>query len=366
MKQSSENLGTEFLIPEYNLFDIGAFSTFKKDFEKTSFSGGIRYDTRIMGGSGLYLDNSEKIVEPSAPGAIQKFREFDNTFSGVSGSLGLTYDISENLLTKFNLSRGFRAPNIAELAANGLHEGTIRYEIGNPGLDAEGSWEFDFALGFNSHHVSAEADLFDNRIDNYIFLTKLNGIAGGDSLTDGYQTFRFISGNANLYGGEISIDIHPHPWDWLHFENTFSYVSAILESQPDSMKYLPFTPGPKFQSSLKTDIRKLGRLLENAYIRFGFENYFPQNRIYSAYNTETATDGYTLVNFGLGTDIISGKKTLCSLYFNTTNLFDVAYQNHLSRLKYADMNQVTGRMGVYNMGRNMSVRLIVPIRVKVD
>ncbi|HLF35962.1 MAG TPA: TonB-dependent receptor, partial [Cyclobacteriaceae bacterium] len=334
------------------------------DFATLTVSGGIRYDTRIMEGRGLYLDDNEIIVEPSAPGAIQKFREFDNTFSGISGSLGLTYDISENLLAKFNFSRGFRAPNIAELAANGLHEGTIRYETGNSGLDAEGSWEFDFALGFNSHHVSVEADLFDNRIGNYIFLTKLKSTAGGDSLTEGYQTFRFISGNANLYGGEISIDIHPHPWDWLHFENTFSYVLATLESQPDSMKYLPFTPGPKFQSSLKTDIRKIGKVLGNAYIRLGFDNYFPHDRIYSAYDTETATDGYTLVNFGFGTDIISGKKTLCSLYFNITNLFDVAYQSHLSRLKYAGVNYISGRTGVFDMGRNFGVKLIVPVSLR--
>ena len=43
------------------------------------------------------------------------------------------------------------------------------------------------------------------------------------------------------------------------------------------------------------------------------------------------------------------------------NLTDVCYQDHLSRLKYADLDVVTGRRGVFNMGRNFVLKLAVPI-----
>ena len=43
------------------------------------------------------------------------------------------------------------------------------------------------------------------------------------------------------------------------------------------------------------------------------------------------------------------------------NLNDVSYQSNMSRLKYTDINHVTGRTGVYNMGRNISFKLIIPI-----
>lgn len=43
------------------------------------------------------------------------------------------------------------------------------------------------------------------------------------------------------------------------------------------------------------------------------------------------------------------------------NLLDKAYQSHLSRLKYADVNPVTGRMGVFNMGRNVTFKLDIPL-----
>ena len=45
------------------------------------------------------------------------------------------------------------------------------------------------------------------------------------------------------------------------------------------------------------------------------------------------------------------------------NLLNKAYQNHLSRLKYADINEVTGRRGVYNMGRNITFKIVVPIKM---
>ena len=44
-----------------------------------------------------------------------------------------------------------------------------------------------------------------------------------------------------------------------------------------------------------------------------------------------------------------------------TNLTDKAYQSHLSRLKYADYNPVTGRQGVFNMGRNVIFKITLPL-----
>ncbi|MEO5570024.1 MAG: TonB-dependent receptor [Bacteroidia bacterium] len=361
MYQTSQNKGTEFLIPEYNLFDVGVFGIVKKSFDKLDISGGLRYDSRNEHGKDLFLDaNGEKTDTPDAT-SFHQFITFNTAFTGVSGSIGATYQFNDKVFTKLNVSRGFRAPNIAEISANGVHEGTINYIIGVPTLKAENSLQLDYALGLNSEHITAEADLFSNNISNFIFLSKLQSQLGGDSLTDGFSTFKYSSGQANLLGGEISIDIHPHPLDWLHFENSFSYVQSTQKNQPDSTKYLPFTPSPKFSSELKANAKKLSKSLNNAYIEIGLDNYFNQDKFYAAYGTETATAGYTLLNFGIGTDVVSKTRTLLSLYINVSNLTDVAYQSHLSRLKYGAENNVTGRTGVFNMGRNISFKLIVPI-----
>ena len=60
--------------------------------------------------------------------------------------------------------------------------------------------------------------------------------------------------------------------------------------------------------------------------------------------------------------MIGGKK-IAELYVTADNLLNEAYQNHLSRLKYADENPVTGRRGVYNMGRNVTFKLVIPINL---
>ena len=89
-----------------------------------------------------------------------------------------------------------------------------------------------------------------------------------------------------------------------------------------------------------------------------------QDKVYYRFGTETVTPGYTLINLGVGTDFYANEKQIFSLFIYCSNLGDVAYQSNMSRLKYTDVNNVTGRTGVYNMGRNISVKLVFPIRFK--
>ncbi len=361
MYQQSQNRGTEFLIPDYSLFDFGIFAIAKKSWKKLDISGGLRYDTRNEKAGNLWLDGDGNAVPGATTGAIHRFSAFNSRYQGISGSLGASYQFNELMFTKLNVSRGFRAPNIAEISANGIHEGSVNYVIGVPSLKPENSLQIDYALGLNSEHVTAEADLFYNMINNFIYLKKLQSVNGSDSLIAGYNTFKYDAGDAHLWGAEISVDIHPHPLDWLHFENSFSWVNSVQTNQPDSAKYLPFTPAPKFSSDLRADKKQLGKWIQHAFVKIGITSFFDQNHYYAAYGTETATRGYTLLNAGIGADIVSNKKSLFSILINGNNLTDVAYQSHLSRLKYFDSNNVTGRPGVFNMGRNISFKLIVPL-----
>ena len=52
---------------------------------------------------------------------------------------------------------------------------------------------------------------------------------------------------------------------------------------------------------------------------------------------------------------------MAELYVTAENLLNRAYQSHLSRLKYTDINAATGRMGVFNMGRNVVFKVVVPL-----
>ena len=365
MYQKSGNEGEEYLIPDYRLFDFGLYATATKALgDRWTLSGGLRYDYRRLHGDELMEDGE------------QRFVDFSRHFNGLTGSIGAVCNINDHFNLRLNLARGFRTPNMSELASNGVHEGSIRYEIGDQQLKAEYSLQADLGLDFTSRYVSAQLALFANRIDNYIFTHRI-----AEEMEEGYLTYAYTQGDACLLGFEAGVDFHPvHS---VHFSNTFSYVDAQLLHQSDDTKYLPFTPAPHWSSELKWELfhhahstvsphaiheyrhahPKRGVALNNLYIAAGLDCYLKQTHIYRADDTETETPGYGLLSLSAGTDIQLHGKKLAELYVTADNLLNKAYQNHLSRLKYADENMVTGRRGVYNMGRNITFKLVVPIEL---
>ena len=352
MQQSNTNKGLEALIPDYNFFDIGAFVYTQKKFnENLTLAGGLRFDNRNV--------DSKEMLEDSDV----KFSKFNKNYNGISGSLGLSYQMNPQSTLKVNLSRGFRAPNIAELASNGVHEGTFKYEIGDINLKSEISHQIDVAYFLNSDHITFEFTPFINFISNYIYTEKLQDANGNDVIIDPSNpvpAFKFTQGNAQLFGGEIFVDIHPHPFDWLHLENSFSYVRATQNNRADNEKFLPFIPAPKYRGEIKTQFKEVNNTFSEFYAKFSVDHYFKQNNIFSAFDTETSTPAYTLLSVGVGTNIKAfGKKDFFNLFISGENLANVAYQNHLSRLKYAPENLATGRVGVFNMGRNISTKLVI-------
>lgn len=361
MSQSNANKGAEVLIPEYDLFDVGAFVYVQRFFQKGTVSGGLRFDNRTV--------DSKTFVE----GTDVKFVAFNRSFSNLSGSIGVSYEPAEQVTVKANIARGFRAPSLAELASNGTHEGTNRYEYGDQQLKSETSLQLDGGVEINATHFSVSLSAFYNRMNDFIFYQKLESATGGDSLVnvDGedIMAFRFNQHNAKLAGLEFTFDLHPHPFHWLHFENSFSFVRGRFDNTIDGDKTgsdnLPLIPAPRWTSELRVDLKKAGNLFHDFYGRLTLDNTFKQDRPFTGFDTETATNGYSLLHVGIGSDIVVKKKTLFSLHLSVNNITDVAYQNHLSRLKYAAQNMVTGRTGVFNTGRNFSVKLNIPLEFRL-
>ena len=360
MYQKSGNEGEEYLIPDYRLFDFGIYATATKSLgDRWTLNGGVRYDHRRMHGDELIEDGD------------LRFTDFSRHFNGLTGSIGAVCNINEHFNLRLNVARGFRTPNMSELASNGVHEGSIRYELGNQQLKAEYSLQADLGLDFTSRYVSAQLALFANRIDNYIFTHRLP-----EEIEEGYLTYAYTQGDARLLGFEAGVDFHPvHS---VHFSNTFSFVDAQQMHASSDTKYLPFTPAPRWTSELKWELfhhshstvnhhhnsNSIHRsLLNNLYIAAGLECYLKQSHIYSADDTETTTPGYALLSLSAGTDINVNGKKIAEFYITADNLLNKAYQSHLNRLKYADVNSVTGRRGVFNMGRNVTFKVVIPINI---
>lgn len=337
MWQKSSNKGDEFLIPDYNLFDIGTFAAVQHDMDWVSLSAGIRYDHR-------YVDSHRLLDEGE-----ERFSAFNRSFNAFSGSVGAVFHASSTSNFRLNLSRGFRSPNLGELASNGVHEGTQHYEMGNHLLKAEHSLQGDLGYEYLGTVVHASASLFLNDVQNYIFLQRT-----ASAPIDGVPVYSFVQGHARLWGVEAVLDVHPVRH--LHFENTFSLVKSYLLHQASGADHLPFTPAPRLRSEVRYDIlhnrQPAGCGFQNLWAGVNVDCNWRQRDCYSVNDTEWPTDGYVLLGASIGSDITCKGRRVCSLYVNGENLTNKRYFNHLSRLKYAGD-------GVYNPGRNVGVKLVV-------
>ena len=384
--QSSQSLGTLLLIPNYNFFEIGGFAIANEKIGNLNLSGGLRYDTRTFNGLDHWVDSTTQApAAANAPNAFHEFQGFKSKYNGMSFSAGGTYNITKSVYVKANVARGWRAPNVAEAAANGVHDGTVVYEIGDNSLKPETSLEEDLTFGVNSKEVDFEINAFNNHINDFIYAKGLKNTAGQDSINNSLNAvglgaapvYKYTQGPARLYGGEIAFNLHPSATPWIELNSTLSMVYGGLLHVSDSTKYLPFVPPTRITADLKFPGLHIGNTIKNAYLKFGMLDCFQQNDIYrqfAIYNglstaltpyeyaaANSATKGYVLFNAGAGGDIVANGKTIFKLYIICNNLFNTAYIDYMSRFKYDPVNYTTGRVGVFNMGRNISFKMLIPI-----
>ena len=318
MHQTNTNWGEELLIPNAVTNDFGIFSTSNYEWGKNVLQAGIRFDTRNVATENHGIIGNEGY-----------FAAIDKSFKSFNTSLGYKTDLAKDFTLRLNLASGFRAPNLAELTSNGVHEGSNRYEIGNADLDNEQNFQADLNLEYKSSHFEWFANGFYNHINNYIF------IAPNGNVIDGNNVYDYVQADAKLYGGEAGIHFHPHPLDWLHFTSSFETVIGKKDNGND----LPLIPAQKWNNIFRGEFQ-IKNWWKEGFATLNIESTLAQNNIGEF---ETKTKNYTLINLGLGGKIIWGKNSF-NLNLNANNLFNKTYVSHLSRLKTD---------GIPNIGRNI-------------
>ena len=366
---------TDFPIPDYDLFDIGAFYFAKKSLGKVDISGGIRMDRRNINWNNFYVGTNAQTgfgqqVTANAPGAELQFPSFNKNYYGLSGSVGLTYNLSEKLLIKANLARGYRAPNITEIGSNGLDPGAHIVYLGNRTFKPEFNLQQDLGIIAYLKDADISIEVFNNSIQNYIYQSRLTDAAGNPVvIVPGNLTYQYQQAKARLYGAELSINLHPSQLKWLTFNTSLAYVvglnkdESLLNQHGEAAKYLPFIPPLQIRSEIKLTAQTTKGTFDKPYIKFDAVFSADQNRFYALDDTESFTAGYGLLNAGLGSGIRSKSgKTILDIFIQCDNIFNTAYQSNLNRLKYFEYynSSPNGRSGIYNMGRNISFKAIIP------
>lgn len=169
-----------------------------------------------------------------------------------------------------------------------------------------------------------------------------------------------------MYLKTASLDISPAVWQGFVFSNNFALVYGFNKKEGFKNKgvegeYLPLIPPAKWLSSINQEIKTASGVFTLLHAKLELEYNGAQNRFLSLYNTETKTPAYTLINISAGAKLNYLKDQPLQIQVQVNNLFDIAYQSNLSRLKYFEYYSVspTAHYGMYNMGRNISVKLLM-------
>ena len=304
LSQTNKNFGHEILIPDAEMNDFGLYALGEISLGNSSDTTiGLRYDNRSIS-SGIYSSD----------------------YSNFNGALGFKKEFTTSTL-RFNLSSGYRSPNLVELYSDGAHHSTFMYKKGNPNLLAENSFQTDLSIQVNSEDSVLSFDLFLNDIRDYIYLQPTN------TVIDGLQLHNFLQQDATLYGGEIHLNKNTS-FDWLSYYTSIEYVFGETQDGMALPYISPLTFNQVFNISFSS----------NYSFEIDFVAKAQQNRT-AMY--EESTDGYSLLNLS-GTWMTSFLGNDLNIFWSIDNVFDKEYFDHLSRLKTA---------GIHEMGRNISVGL---------
>jgi len=331
MSQNNRNLNnraSQFL-PDANINNVGFLGLAQYTFfKKLKLQGGLRFDMYNTETFALGIEGTSGYQAP-----------VNKEFSNLNGSIGATYSVNKKIMFRANFAKGYRVPNLSELTSLGMHGS--RFEIGNENLSPENSFETDLSMHYHGEFLSFDLAGFYNQINDYIFISPTT-----DTTSTGVGIYRFSQTNAKLYGGEAGIHFHPKSLPWLHIEGTYSSVIGKQENG----NYLPFIPAQKFRYEIRAEREKIG-FLKKPSIKLSALTALKQDKP-SPY--ETATNGYTLVNFSINTDFHVSQQIL-NFGISVNNIFDTQYFDHLSTLQ---------PLNYYNQGRNISVSLKVPFGIK--
>ncbi|TGK12355.1 TonB-dependent receptor [Leptospira fletcheri] len=337
MQQRNSTIGTDALIPSNSLGNIGYFILEEWKLGSLTFTAGARLDRRTM-----------DIRSNPALGVTNQTRNF----SAHTGTLGSIWRFAKNFAWTVNVGRGFRAPTAFELFADGVHEGTGRFEIGKSSLTPETSLNYDTSLRFATDRIQTELSVFKNRINHYIYSVS----AGAFDPASGLPIYLYRQDSATLQGGEFNVQAQAT--SWLVLTGGIDLLEGrVRKTVP---KEVLLNPGGVNLDSIASDLRTkyLPRMTPNRArlgVRFtaakflGITNpYFSVNGTfvqsqYKVDKLETRTAGYNLYDIGFGGEIPGLTNGSESATFDVAvlNVFNKEYVNNLSRYKDYALNPGT-------------------------
>ncbi|MGV8138993.1 MAG: TonB-dependent receptor domain-containing protein [Mangrovibacterium sp.] len=339
--QDNDINGRGFIIPAFTQFTAGTYVFGKYHLSPNSIlQAGLRFDYGKTD-TDPYSDWFPSPVINNGDTTwsyLQRAPEISRSFNNISWSLGFNRNWKKVSL-KANIGKSFRMPIAKELAANGVNYHRFSYEVGDPGLSPEVSWQLDLGAEYNSADFAAGISPFVNYFSNYIFL---NPSSEHDRLYgNGNQVFYYMQSEVLRFGGEFHS--HYKLTEPLMVGVIGEYVYSEQRSGEKKGFSLPFSPPASLLLNIKYAPQNQG-MLTNPYFSVDYKLVARQNRIVPP---EEKTGGCRLVNLSLGGDLTVGNENI-TVAFQVQNLFNQKYFNHTSYYRLINVPE-PGRNFVLNV-----------------
>ncbi|MGH7509750.1 MAG: TonB-dependent receptor [Gemmatimonadales bacterium] len=328
MRQGNVSPGRSFLIPQYRLYGTGVYGLEQLTLGRLRVTGGLRYEYRWQH---AYQYGAPVIISPDQI----------RSYSGGSGSLGLTARIATGWSLAATAGRAWRPPNVNELYSQGVHHGTAQYEIGDTSLISERGFNLDATLRHVGRRVLLEVTGYRNRIADYIYLRPREPV---QTVRGAYPAYTYAQTDAQLLGAELTAQMTPASWLTL-------YASGNLVRGTDRQTGAPLYDMPADRLAASARLYGGSRSwVKDPYVEVGATLVRRQDRVPPATVYRLPTAGYALANLEVGARAVRILGQTFEPSLAVRNLFDVRYRDYLSRY----------RLFVDEPGRDIALRVTVP------
>jgi len=328
---------------------VGLYAEWQRATDRGEWELGIRYNTVSAAAGEVSANGMMGMMAAGAGELADRFNAADRDldFGNVDAVVGYRRSLSSDLVLTAELGSRTRAPSYQELylwlplqATGGLADG--RTYIGNLDLDAERSNEINVGMDWSAGALSVAPRVYYRRVDDYI-----QGVPATDmtadmlaSMMSGEPALQFDNVDADLYGFDMA-------WRYTITQNLAidGVASVVRGERRDADDYL-YRLAPD-NASVGLDYRR-GRYM----FRGEFVAYRRQDRV-AAYNGETETAGYALVNLEFGWAPLPS----LTLEAAVQNLLDREYRDHLTGLNRAGGSDIPIGERLPGAGRSIAAGL---------
>jgi hemoglobin/transferrin/lactoferrin receptor protein len=145
---------------------------------------------------------------------------FDVTDSAVSGNLGITLSVTDNVNLTALVARGFRTPNLQERSFSGLATTGDVLIVQNPDLGSESSWNYEIGTKVRYDTYSGGLHFFYNDLNDFISFETI-----GIDPDTGLELARFANVEKATIKG-VEFDLQAIFADWWTAFGSVAYIEG--------------------------------------------------------------------------------------------------------------------------------------------